>query len=74
MIDGSLELKRFADGAVRKPFSKEGPSDSLGSEDARQLIELQDAIRVGFKAGMGSRQNAPAEWIGTYDTRRGTAR
>jgi cullin-4 len=27
-------------------------------------LELQDAIRTGFKAGMGSRQNAPAEWIG----------
>lgn len=74
MIDGSLELKRFADGAVMKPFSKESPSTALSSQDARQLIELQDAIRLGFKAGMGSRQNAPAEWIGTYDTRQQAAR
>jgi cullin-4 len=27
-------------------------------------LDLQDAVRTGFKAGMGSRQNAPAEWIG----------
>lgn len=32
----------------------------------RRRIELEDAIRVGFKAGMGSRQNAPAEWIGKF--------
>lgn len=33
--------------------------------DRSRQLELQDAVRAGFKAGMGSRQNAPAEWIGT---------
>lgn len=34
-------------------------------ERARRL-ELEDAVRTGFKAGMGSRQNAPAEWIAKH--------
>lgn len=38
--------------------------DSLGAKDRDRLLELRDAVRVGFKAGLGSRQNAPAEWIG----------
>lgn len=37
----------------------------LSSLDAARLLELRDAVRSGFKGGMGSRQNAPAEWIGT---------
>lgn len=32
---------------------------------SKRQVELQDIVRVGCKAGMGSRQNAPAEWIGT---------
>jgi cullin-4 len=32
--------------------------------ERKQQLELEDVIRVGLKAGMGSRQNAPAEWIG----------
>lgn len=32
--------------------------------EKKRLIELEDSIRIGMKAGMGSRQNAPAEWIG----------
>lgn len=29
-------------------------------------LELEDAVRAGFKAGLGSRQNAPAEWIAKH--------
>jgi cullin-4 len=29
----------------------------------RQL-ELEEAVRTGFKSGLANRQNAPAEWIG----------
>lgn len=31
---------------------------------AQRKSELEDAIRKGCRAGMGSRENAPAEWIG----------
>ena len=40
-----------------------GEDDARG--EVRRRLELEDAIRVGFKLGMGSRQNAPAEWIGS---------
>lgn len=56
MIDGTLTLKRFADRAVASLFTSKVFLD--------QRLELEDAVRVGVKAGMGSRQNAPAEWIG----------
>ncbi|WVR09664.1 hypothetical protein IAU60_006739 [Kwoniella sp. DSM 27419] len=29
-------------------------------------FELEEAVRTGFKAGLGSRQNAPAEWIAKH--------
>ena len=44
----------------------EEPVQALGVSERRRQIELEDSIRVGLKAGMGSRQNAPAEWIGQY--------
>jgi cullin-4 len=68
MIDGTLKLKQFADSAIVGLFTVEhAPLDetALREERSRQL-ELQDGIRNGFKTGMGSRQNAPAEWIGAY--------
>lgn len=82
MIESTLVLKRFADGAIKSLFEKgdidmDNAGDSAvddkaaivgfenGSLERARQIELDDAIRVGFKAGMGSRQNAPAEWIGT---------
>ena len=43
---------------------EEEEEPELTAEERKRLLELEDAIRVGFKAGMGSRQNAPAEWIG----------
>ena len=36
----------------------------VGVPERQRRMDLEDTIRVGFKAGMGSRQNAPAEWIG----------
>lgn len=38
--------------------------DSLDGADRQRLYELRDAVRTAFKTGLGSRQNAPAEWIG----------
>jgi cullin-4 len=81
MIESTLALKRFADGAIAALFATDGdvtmeldgPEDVFdsgrqrsrltGDERTRQM-ELEEAIRTGFKIGMGSRQNAPAEWIG----------
>ena len=40
------------------------PDEILSKPQRKHRLELEDAIRVGLKAGMGSRQNAPAEWIG----------
>ena len=48
---------------VTLPSSKHLSSRDERAE-LRRKLELEDAIRVGFKLGMGSRQNAPAEWIG----------
>ncbi|OXM77936.1 ubiquitin-protein ligase [Cryptococcus neoformans Bt63] len=31
-----------------------------------RMFELEEAVRTGFKTGMGSRQNAPAEWIAKH--------
>lgn len=67
MIDGTLKLKRFADGVVASLVAADpSASDSEVARKARgsAQIELEDAVRNGFKAGMGSRQNAPAEWLG----------
>ena len=73
MIEGTLTLKRFADKAIKGLLAKEDvvmtegdldiPVQSLTIQKDRQ-IELEDAVRSGFKQGLGSRQNAPAEWIG----------
>ena len=38
----------------------------LDKADKGRFYELRDAVHNGFKAGLGSRQNAPAEWIGAY--------
>jgi Fe-S cluster biogenesis protein NfuA len=82
MIEGTLTLKRFIDKALASLFQKSDDvemadndedqpktveAESKGSERNRQ-IELEDAVRLGFKAGIGSRQNAPAEWIGECRT------
>ncbi|TXT04899.1 hypothetical protein VHUM_03982 [Vanrija humicola] len=29
-------------------------------------LELEESVRAGFKSGLGSRQNAPAEWIAKH--------
>lgn len=63
--------------AAQKEADDQGGEDGDGQDDVamaeprkipqherlRQL-ELEEAVRSGFKAGLGSRQNAPAEWIG----------
>ncbi|KAK4685778.1 hypothetical protein P7C73_g4368, partial [Tremellales sp. Uapishka_1] len=73
MIESTLALKRFTDRAVADLFPEEdiivedevaiNPQDGL--ERSREM-DLEDAIRNGFKTGMGSRQNAPAEWIAKH--------
>jgi cullin-4 len=74
MIDGTLTLKRFADKAIKGLLAREdalrdegdleAPVQSLTIEEKDRQIELEDAVRSGLKQGLGSRQNAPAEWIG----------
>lgn len=78
MIDSTLKLKRFVDKAVAGLFAapvklisakEEGDLDmenkpKLSTADRNKQLELEDAVRSGFKGGLGSRQNAPAEWIG----------
>ena len=46
--------------------SEQTPVPVVFSEVQRKL-ELEDAVRKGFRAGMSSRENAPAEWIGMSD-------
>jgi cullin 4 len=69
MIDETLKLKRFADSSASGLFgAKTGDdtdTDALNQDDRVRFYDLRDAIHNGFKAGLGSRQNAPAEWIGT---------
>lgn len=48
-----------------------GTSSTLPEPQEPQIksqtqLELEDAVRAGFKAGLGSRQNAPAEWIAKH--------
>jgi cullin-4 len=78
MIDSVLKLKRFVDKAVAglweipaKPIEATEDGDiemedapKLSQEERGKQLELEDAVRTGFKAGLGSRKNAPAEWIG----------
>lgn len=79
MIDSTLKLKRFADRAVASLFDvpvrtihSDAADDEMDVDDValvspqsriRQL-ELEEAVRSGFKSGLANRQNAPAEWIG----------
>lgn len=35
-------------------------------QEGIRRIDLEDAIRNGFRQGFRSRDNAPAEWIGTW--------
>jgi cullin-4 len=80
MIDQTLKLKRFADRSVSSLFpseSSDNDEEERNGDDeeqddpmegrldrAQRKSELEDAIRKGCRAGMGSRENAPAEWIG----------
>lgn len=73
MIEQTLKLKRFADRSVASLFNaevtqedEEDPEVQIETrmDRAQQKSELEDAIRKGCRAGMGSRENAPAEWIG----------
>jgi cullin-4 len=42
----------------------ENTPSPIGYNEAQRKLELEDAVRKGFRAGMSSRENAPAEWIG----------
>ena len=67
MIDETLKLKRFADSAVTGLFVSNAASPTgMNKEDRVHSSDLRDAVHVGFKKGLGSRQNAPAEWIGQF--------
>lgn len=82
MIDSTLKLKRFVDTAVAalfsappKPIQATNDDDELMDIDAPSVdvlahnrrLELEESVRAGFKSGLGSRQNAPAEWIGGFE-------
>lgn len=58
MIDTVLNMRRFLD-AVLKTFFESSAGISVS-----QQREMHDKIRVAFRNGIGSRQNAPAECIG----------
>lgn len=79
--EGLQPRKRRAELASRLPQSDVavvlrgreamGSSSTLPEPQEPQIksqtqLELEDAVRAGFKAGLGSRQNAPAEWIAKH--------
>lgn len=72
MIEQTLKLKRFADHSVAGLFRGDSASEvadevdgsHVGINREQRKSELEDAIRKGCRAGLGSRENAPAEWIG----------
>ena len=67
MIEGTLTLKRFVDKTLAGLFEIDSTSEEERDSDERSReLDLEDAVRVGFKEGIGSRQNAPAEWIGKH--------
>ncbi|WOO85803.1 Cullin-4A [Vanrija pseudolonga] len=81
MIESTLRLKRFVDTAVAalfsappKPIQATNDDDELMDIDAPSVdvlahnrrLELEESVRAGFKSGLGSRQNAPAEWIAKH--------
>jgi len=41
----------------------------VGFSEVQRKLELEDAVRKGFRSGMSSRENAPAEWIGMSSQR-----
>ncbi|WWD19893.1 hypothetical protein CI109_104362 [Kwoniella shandongensis] len=57
-------------GEVDKEESEKAREEKEALEKKRtertREFELEEAIRTGFKLGMGSRQNAPAEWIAKH--------
>jgi cullin-4 len=60
------EAEDTADGPA-PPQDDDEPMQStpaLGLNESQRKLELEDAVRKGFRAGMSSRENAPAEWIG----------
>jgi cullin-4 len=63
-IEAGTSIDYWIQSVTEAPGSPPVAKDDLKSRYARRQIELSDAVRVGCKAGMGSRQNAPAEWIG----------
>ena len=79
MIDGALTLKHLANDALQfiekddsdleiqaEKAGDEEPAVKLLRQSRARRLELDDTIRMGFKAGLGSRQNAPAEWIAKH--------
>lgn len=58
------------DGAAAKSGLEDDDDESeqtpvpVGFNEVQRKLELEDAVRKGFRAGMSSRENAPAEWIG----------
>jgi cullin-4 len=56
--EGDVELEHFDDEESEKT------PVPIGFSKPQRKLELEDAVRKGFRAGMSSRENAPAEWIG----------
>ena len=66
LFSSNVHRKQQADETNSSIEDVEEPVQALSVSERRRQIELEDSIRVGLKAGMGSRQNAPAEWIGQF--------
>ena len=48
----------------------ERPPAPVGFSEVQRKLELEDAVRKGFRSGMSIRENAPAEWIGMSSQRK----
>lgn len=80
MIESTLKLKRFVDTTVASLFSTPTKTiqatteadasahdqEHLSEAERGRQLDLEDAVRSGFKFGLRSRQNAPAEWIAKH--------
>lgn len=72
-VDGQEDMEhislpqdaRHVDAIKRAGLDDGGPSmPKLDFFNISRRSDLEDAVRKGFYAGMSSRENAPAEWIG----------
>jgi cullin-4 len=60
------EMEMDEDEDDDKDNDKDNRGHVITPEERTRRLELEEAVRSGFKSGFGSRQNAPAEWIGEW--------